>query len=328
MWSLHWPQPQQLNNIAVLFPLLSRFSLLNCRNNFLFKLNNFHVFFFISKDKKKGKENTMGDNLRRSFPFPDPSSDPQACVSELTRTNSDSSGSGVAIESFRDPTANARLGQTMVWTNEKHSSYLEFLEASFVKQLHCSMSLRGCHPREEIWEPCPTPQLPAKGHNYSHQLLDLQDCCCHKINCESKDPLESTADSSDISRSPWLHHFMSSGKSSSATFPVPRETAVSSDGIYLRSNTNLGGCTTDQNFVDEDQRENTSCVTGAKRLKMVTMLDASSNSQVVPLGKLNSVDDAIISNTSAKRGNKKSLSKHPESFICRKSDIRHFLRES
>ncbi|XWS54803.1 hypothetical protein CRYUN_Cryun10bG0120400 [Craigia yunnanensis] len=222
----------------------------------------------------------MGDNLRRKFPFPAPSTDPQACVSELIRTNSDSSGSGVSIESFRDPTANARPSQTMVWTNEKHNSYLEFLEASFVKQLHCSMSLRGCHPREEMWEPCPTPQLPAKGHNSSHQFSVLQDGCCQKINYESNDPLlDSTADSSDILGSPWLHHFTSAGKSSSATFPVPRETVVPNDGIYLRSNTNLGGCiteVTDQNFVDEDQREGTSCVSGAKRLKMMAMLDASS----------------------------------------------------
>ncbi|MBA0733345.1 hypothetical protein Gogos_017374 [Gossypium gossypioides] len=36
----------------------------------------------------------------------------------------------------------------------------------------------------------------------------------------------------------------------------------------------------DQNFVDEELKEKTSCVSGAKRLKMMPMLDASSNSQV------------------------------------------------
>ena len=61
----------------------------------------------------------------------------------------------------------------MVWTNEKHNSYLDFLEGLFVKRLHCSMSLHARHSQEEIWEPCPTPELPAKGHNSSHQVRDL-----------------------------------------------------------------------------------------------------------------------------------------------------------
>ncbi|XVF67581.1 hypothetical protein PTKIN_Ptkin10aG0132400 [Pterospermum kingtungense] len=251
----------------------------------------------------------MADNLRRNFPFPIPSSDPQACVTELTRTNSDSSGSGL---SFIDPTANARPGQDMVWTNEKHNSYLEFLEASFVEQLHCSWSMRGCHPQKEMWELCPTPQLFARAHNSSHQFSVLKDGCCQKTNYERNDPLlESTADSSDILGSPSLHQSTSTCKNTSATFSVPRETVLPNDGIFLRSNTNLAGCTTevsDQNFVDEDQREKTGCASGAKRLKKKAMLDSSSNSQVVPLGKSNLVDDSIMSNASAKRGKRKSLS--------------------
>ncbi|KAB2091613.1 hypothetical protein ERO13_A03G188901v2 [Gossypium hirsutum] len=76
------------------------------------------------------------------------------------------------------------------------------------------------------------------------------------------------------------------GKSSSTTFPVPREIVVPNDGIYIysRSNTNfshksarnsgqhpiyqfcnysLGSCTaevSDQNLVDEDQGKKTSNV--------------------------------------------------------------------
>ncbi|KAK8985237.1 hypothetical protein V6N11_068504 [Hibiscus sabdariffa] len=213
----------------------------------------------------------MGHNLRLNFPAP--ASDPLACLNELTQTNSDSSASGVTIECFRDPTASSTPQcETMVWTNEKHSSYLEFLEASFVKKLHYSMGLRGCHPREEMWEPCPR-QLPAGVHNSSHQFSALQDGCYQKTN----DPLlDSTADSSDIRESP-LHHFMSAGKSSE-TFPLSRETVIADGGTYRKSNTTIGGCTTevsDQNFVDEDQREKTSHISGAKRLKMTTMHDAS-----------------------------------------------------
>ncbi|KAL4280119.1 hypothetical protein GQ457_03G004050 [Hibiscus cannabinus] len=183
--------------------------------------------------------------------------------------------------------------QTTVWTNEKHNSYLDNLEASFVKQLHSSVSSHGCHPRKEMWEPCATWQLPAKGHSYSRQFSVLQDGCSQKIKYQSNDPLcDSTADSCDIVGSPWLHHFKYTGKSSSETFPVPRETVVQNDGIYMRSNNtnffcksagssekhpiyqsnnhNLGSCiaeVSDQNFVDEDQGRQTGRVSWAKRLK-------------------------------------------------------------
>ncbi|MBA0758782.1 hypothetical protein Gotri_021747 [Gossypium trilobum] len=176
----------------------------------------------------------MGHNLRRNFPVPVPSSDPLLDrLNEFTQMNSDSSSSGVTIESFRDPTANATPGQTMVWTNEKHNSYLEFLETSFAEQLHYSMRSRGCYPREEMWEPCPAPQLPAK-------FSVLQDGCYPKSN----DPLlDSTADSSDILANP-LHYSTSAAKSSSATFRFSRKTAVPNVRICSRSNTNLGACTT------------------------------------------------------------------------------------
>ncbi|XP_039038470.1 cold-regulated protein 28-like isoform X2 [Hibiscus syriacus] len=172
-------------------------------------------------------------------------------------------------------------GETMVWTNEKHNSYLGFLEASFVKQLHYSISLRGCHPQEEMWEPCPT-QLRVGVHNSSHQFLALQDGHYQKSN----DPLlDSTADSSDNWES-LLHHVTSAGKRSSETLSLSRETVVADGGTYSRSNTSLGGCTTevwDQNFVDEeDQREKSSCVSRAKRLKMTTMYDASTEELHLP----------------------------------------------
>ncbi|XP_039057987.1 cold-regulated protein 28-like isoform X2 [Hibiscus syriacus] len=94
----------------------------------------------------------MGDHLRLSFPFATRRFlDPQPRVLELTRTDSDSSDSGVTIQSFRDPTADAQQGNTMVWTNEKHNSYLDFLEASFVKKLHYSKSLHGCHQQMGMW---------------------------------------------------------------------------------------------------------------------------------------------------------------------------------
>ncbi|MBA0861797.1 hypothetical protein Goshw_000937, partial [Gossypium schwendimanii] len=374
----------------------------------------------------------MGDNLCRNFPFPAPSLHPQACVPELTQTNLDFSDSGVTIESFRDPTPIAQLddwlepsriilqlfgvpedwmGQTMVWTNEKHNTYLDSLEASFVKQLHYSKSLHGCHPQVGMREPCLFPQLLA-GHNSSHQFSILQDGCGQKINYESNDPLlESTADSGAVLGSPWLHHFRSAGKCSSITFPVPRKIAVPNDEICSRSNTNfycksavnskhnpivnscnhsldcctadkhlllvyfdgnisrmslldyvtdlmngmdevllwLGGTcdiegwaalhsiltdsnwgdamyqASDQNFVAEDHGEKTSYASGAKRMKMMTVLDASSDSQVAPVGNLHTIDDSIISNISAKRGKKKLLSDHPERLTCPKTQQQELI---
>ncbi|MBA0716987.1 hypothetical protein Golax_004837, partial [Gossypium laxum] len=83
----------------------------------------------------------------------------------------------------------------------------------------------------------------------------------------------------------------------------------------------------DQNFVAEDHGEKTSYASGAKRMKMMTVLDASSDSQVAPVGNLHTIDDSIISNISAKRGKKKLLSDHPERLTCPKSDTHYFLRE-
>ncbi|KAK8636437.1 hypothetical protein V6N13_124183 [Hibiscus sabdariffa] len=297
----------------------------------------------------------MGDNLRRSFPFATRRFlDPQLCAPELTPTNSDSSDSGVTvtIQSFRDPTADAQPGQTMVWTNEKHTSYLNFLEASFVKQLHCSKSFHGCH-QVGMWEQCPFPQQPAEGHHSSHQFSVLQDSCGQNMNYKSNDHfLESTAESGAFVESPRLHMFTSADKSSIITFPVSRENVVPKDRIYLESNTNfscksavnseqnpiidscnhrLGSCIaeiSDQNFDDEDQEEKTSCMSGAKRLKMMTVLNASSNSQVAPVGKSHTMDDSIISYMSAKRGKKKLLSDLPEILTGPKSDMHYFLRES
>ncbi|KAE8707243.1 Cold regulated protein 27, putative isoform 2 [Hibiscus syriacus] len=214
----------------------------------------------------------------------------------------------------------------MVWTNEKHNSYLDFLEASFVKKLHYSKSLCGCHQQMGMWEQCPFPQQPPEGHHSSHQFSVLRDGYGQKMNYKNHDHfLESTAESGAVMESPMLGKFTSADKRS-ITFPVPRETVVPNDGIYLRNsanfscksavnseqnpifdscNHNLDSYTaeaSDQNFVDEYQEEKTGCMSGAKRLKMSTVLNASSNFQVAPVGKLHTTDDSMISYMSEERG--------------------------
>ncbi|XP_039046648.1 uncharacterized protein LOC120186883 [Hibiscus syriacus] len=131
-------------------------------------------------------------------------------------------------------------GQTMVWTNEKHNSYLDFLEEPFVKQLHYSRSLHGCHPQVGMWKQCPFPQQSEEGHNSSHQFSILQDDCGQKMNYKSNDLLlESTVESGSVVESPRLHNFTSAGKSIVTTFSVPREIMVPNNGINLRSNKNF-----------------------------------------------------------------------------------------
>ncbi|XP_011005981.1 PREDICTED: uncharacterized protein LOC105112094 isoform X2 [Populus euphratica] len=117
----------------------------------------------------------MEGNLRGEIPLPDQK---KKSNSELTRTNSESSGLSV-------DTANARAGQgpSAAWTDEKQRLYLDSLEASFVnKQLRHSFSLRGWL-REMGGRPCSSrPQFVVRRH-------------CRWEKKRNEPLLESTADS-------------------------------------------------------------------------------------------------------------------------------------
>ncbi|KAI5577063.1 hypothetical protein BDE02_09G088700 [Populus trichocarpa] len=97
----------------------------------------------------------MEESLRGNVPLPDQ----KKKNSELTRSNSDSSG--LTLDD-----ANARPhGTSAVWTDEKHGLYLASLEASFVNnQLHHSIRLRGWLG-EMGGRPCSSP----------HQFMVLRD---------------------------------------------------------------------------------------------------------------------------------------------------------
>ncbi|GLT47279.1 hypothetical protein SLA2020_209870 [Shorea laevis] len=262
----------------------------------------------------------MAENLRCNIPILYPV--PEACMSEFIRTNSDFSG--LTVESSRDRAGDAGLGQSMVWTDEKHNLYLDLLEVSFVKQLHHSMSFCGWHSGEEMQDPSSQPV--AREHNSSDQFVVLQDSCRQKINIErNKTLLDSTADSTDILESPWIHYSASAGEHYSTMSAHPQERMVHGKGMHSRSNTDLcvsakisrqhhdcysckqsfSGSSAEasgQNFEDENQGAKTNSVYRAKRLKAATV-DGSSSDQVVPLGNFHLVDKSTIieADTSSKR---------------------------
>lgn len=56
------------------------------------------------------------------------------------------------------------------WTDEKHRSYLDALEASFVTELHCSMHLRGLRSQDNMWRASSSEKPQAKTRNSSGQV--------------------------------------------------------------------------------------------------------------------------------------------------------------
>ncbi|GLT73731.1 hypothetical protein SLA2020_455690 [Shorea laevis] len=285
----------------------------------------------------------MAENLRQNIPFLSP--DREAYMNGLTRTNSDSSG--LTAESSIHHLKGVREGQSMFWTDEKHNFYLDLLEATFVQQMHHSMSLCGHRSQEEMQGP--STQSVAREQNSSDQFMVLQDGCRQKRNYgHNESLLDSTADSNDILESHCVHNSTSVCKHYPAMSPQIQKKIVHGKGRNSRSNMdfcvsarnpeqhpdccsyerNLGGSAAEalgQNFVNEDQGEETNSISRAKRLKVATV-DPSSNDQVVPLRKFHLVDNSTIieTETLSKRGKTKLLSEEPESSSDSNSGIHYF----
>ncbi|KAH7575247.1 hypothetical protein JRO89_XS02G0069400 [Xanthoceras sorbifolium] len=176
----------------------------------------------------------MNHNILRSTPSSDPRAMEDGCRRELTRTYSDSSD--ITVESLYQ-SANAKLGQSAEWTNEKHSAYLNFLEASFVQQLHqlrSSMGLHGRCTQENISGPCSSQLLSANNRHSSDQ-----DGRWQKIKFEVNETLfEDAADTHGMLESPRIHHFPSVGKLQTATsFDALEHNVLSDEGLHSRENT-------------------------------------------------------------------------------------------
>ncbi|CAN8327377.1 unnamed protein product [Cochlearia groenlandica] len=73
----------------------------------------------------------------------------------------------------------SNLDESVGWTNEKHNSYLDYLESSFVKQLY---SLLGGETRTLSR----TRDVRSKSHKSADQFMVIQTGCWQKVNIEKK----------------------------------------------------------------------------------------------------------------------------------------------
>ncbi|KAJ9159564.1 hypothetical protein P3X46_025066 [Hevea brasiliensis] len=296
-------------------------------------------------------EDDEGDNLRPNIPSPSPDHDAMAggCGTEFTRMKSDSSALTVdTSKDFSLHNASSIPGPSTVWTDEKHSLYLDSLEAAFVNQLHHSIALHGCL-QKTLWGPYSFRTLKTNSCNSSHQFIVLQDGSRKRSNLDRSKPLlDSTADSHFIQKSPWIHHFASAGKQRIAACHGQEHRAPPTKRIHAgRSSPVCCGSTrysqhpecslchhnsvgiakevSDQNFVDEDQGEKSSSMAMVKRLEIVEA-DASSNDQVVPFAtsKLNNFQ---ASTEREKQAQQQLLPEKTDNFVYPKSD-QYFKRES
>ncbi|XP_065869700.1 cold-regulated protein 27 [Euphorbia lathyris] len=217
----------------------------------------------------------QGQNLRRnlSYPSPDHVAMEAGCVRNLTRTDSFYS-SDITAEDCLAP------GASTMWTDEKHSLYLDSLEASFVNHLNNPITLRGCL-REILWS---HRAMPTNSSASVHQDVKRQKTNPQKNNLL----LESTADSHIIPEKQYEHRVTSSVKRSIGA--CNDQDVASSERLHARENSPVCSAqsspqhsieVSDQNFVEVGQGERSKCRPRVKRLKRA-VADDSGSDQVVP----------------------------------------------
>ncbi|KAL5541083.1 hypothetical protein UlMin_043369 [Ulmus minor] len=239
----------------------------------------------------------------------------EGCGSVLTRTNSDSSA--ITLEAAGDVWNRCDVGiqvKSTEWTDEKHSRYLDSLEASFVNELYQSINLGSWRSKKNSWGPYSSRELPLKTINSSDKFTVLHDAVWQKINYERNErPSNSTADSRVMVESSWIRHFKCSGKRRSEACPDFHEHVSCNEKIHHGSarsselnpvchkcNQDSIGSTaevSDQNFVDDNHGGKHSCNSTVKRLK-VAPVEASDCDfdQIVPSKKLHATDVSIVNN--------------------------------
>ncbi|KAM5578689.1 hypothetical protein ABKV19_008811, partial [Rosa sericea] len=101
-------------------------------------------------------------------------------------------------------------GTSTEWTNEKHRSYINSLETSFVNKLYHSRHLQDCHPQKYVRGTHPSEELPFKTCNSSDQFIVVRDRRSQKIiSPRNETLLESTADSNVTMERPRMDHIVS-----------------------------------------------------------------------------------------------------------------------
>lgn len=276
----------------------------------------------------------------------DPVSAPDFFTAEFTRTDSDSSA--ITLDFSKDAWLRcdyALQGKSTEWTDEKHSMYLDYLEASFVDELYHSTHLGGLGMKKNSQRPYS-----------SDQFLVLGDGGQKKIDYERNEPLfDGTADSHEMVESPFFHHFKCSKKGCSVACLDPQEHGLLCDnGIHSKGkltclyesstslvqssvghkwHQDLVGSTaefSDQNFVEDNPGGKPSRKSRSKRLKTAAT-DGSSKHQIALPERFHAKGASIGNNINLlcnREGRNALLSDHPEDFVCPKSDIRCFLRGS
>ncbi|KAG8364257.1 hypothetical protein BUALT_Bualt19G0109400 [Buddleja alternifolia] len=214
---------------------------------------------------------------------------------ELNQTNSDASF--LTAQNCED---NETMDECTTWTDEKHSSYLNNLEVSFVKQLHQSMGLLA--PCSQLKPEDRNISLirPINVQNASGQITVLRYGCWQKHNYERSKPLSRTrADSHNPRKSPWMYGAKRMRKlcpppsSDMPEFPSLCNTENHGKGIETRRhkyfaseacNGDLYDLTkegTGQNFVDEDNHNKSNTKPRLKKSK-TALADTSHHDQIVP----------------------------------------------
>lgn len=207
------------------------------------------------------------------------------------------------------------------WTDEKHSLYLNSMEASFVEQMHnCEdhkMNFHNLLPRKgRVLEPN-TKHSNRKGHLPSSQFKVLRRGYWERINFgRVQTPLNICNESHLLFANPWILHFRP--VSTAEELQEMHSSNLQQDGL-LSSNTNClhrkkpgtvtcgvaansdhsphyysdnyhqdsFDCNTevsDQNFVDEDCREEQLSSSCRRKWVDITGADVSIKDQVVPFG--------------------------------------------
>ncbi|XP_060176032.1 cold-regulated protein 28-like [Lycium barbarum] len=221
------------------------------------------------------------------------SNSPAPVTESFTDESNSGESSSLALENFKDDlihTANnATTDECTGWTNEKHNTFLDCLETSFVKQLHRSMVLRaGCVElnrssrtlskklssnndkatkqftawRDGCWKINIESDQPAllvrQGDEY-HHVTDLQ--LCSRIYTEEKQRREKMTSSYGLE------------ERSDLPLPIPAELQKPVSRIAEGSG---------QNFADEDSEKN------SRSEKLKTAMMDTADGQIVPTGKFES----------------------------------------
>ncbi|PIN06053.1 hypothetical protein CDL12_21394 [Handroanthus impetiginosus] len=199
------------------------------------------------------------------------------CGNQLNRSNSDAST--LTAENCEDVvhfSADSKPDDSAMWTDEKHSLYLELLEVSFVKQLHESMGLFAQHTKQNKRDKNISENWPIDVNYTTEQQTVVQRGCWPKINCEKRDFHSSvSADSHNTREVPWVYHSERLG------VHYPPASADMSEIFMLSGAENHGKEGTGQNFVDEEIENQSSTMSRAKRLK-TSLADRSSQDQMSP----------------------------------------------